>query len=263
MVPGLDGRQDDIGPVAFSPDGKTLLTGDTGGAVRLWEVATGRERRRLEGHKQGGVRCIAFAPGGRAVLSGSGDGVVMVWDVTAPLAKKLPRKGPLSKQELNTLWDALAADPPAAYRAIWALVGASAQAVPLLKTKLRSAGGDRQRLPGLLADLDSKRFEVRERASRELERFGEIAEPSLRKMLVGKPSLEVRRRVESLLDRLSPRRSPERLRSLRCMEVLEQIGTPAAGEVLTSLAKGATESQLTREARASLERLTMRQADRP
>jgi hypothetical protein len=184
----------------------------------------------------------------------------MVWDVTAPLAKLPPRKGILSKQELTTLWDALAGDPPAAYRAMWTLVGAPGQAVPLLKGRLRPAGGDRQRLPGLLADLDSKRFEARERASRELERFGEVAEPSLRRMVVGKPSLEVRRRVEYLLDRLSPRRSPERLRFIRCVETLEQIGTPAAGEVLTALGKGAPESRLTREAQASLERLTRRQA---
>ena len=92
MLPGLVGQQDDIGPVAFSPDGKTLLTGDTGGAVRLWEVATGRERRRFEGHKRGGVRCVAFSPGSRVVLSGSGDGIVMVWDVTARASS--PLRGP-------------------------------------------------------------------------------------------------------------------------------------------------------------------------
>jgi hypothetical protein len=53
-----------------------------------------------------------------------------------------------------------------------------------------------------LADLDSDSFEVRDRAGRELEKLGFAAAPALRKALGGKPSPEVRRRVEGLLGAL-------------------------------------------------------------
>jgi hypothetical protein len=66
-----------------------------------------------------------------------------------------------------------------------------------------------------------------------------------------KPSLEVHQRIERLLARIKP----ETWRDLRAVEVLERIGSPEAKQVLESLAKGAEGARLTREAKASLERL--------
>jgi WD40 repeat protein/tetratricopeptide (TPR) repeat protein len=59
--------------VAFSPDGRWVLTGGTDRSARLWEAATGREVRRLP-HK-GTVNDVAFSPDGGTVLV-SGDGVL-------------------------------------------------------------------------------------------------------------------------------------------------------------------------------------------
>ena len=50
----------------------------------------------------------------------------------------------------------------------------------------------------------------------------------------------------------------ERLQAIRTIEILEQIGTPEAQHVLRSLAQGAPEARLTREAKASLNRLARR-----
>ena len=50
-------------------------------------------------------------------------------------------------------------------------------------------------------------------------------------------------------------RSAEQLRPLRAVLVLEQVATPAARDVLRELAKGMPAARLTREAKASLERL--------
>jgi hypothetical protein len=53
-----------------------------------------------------------------------------------------------------------------------------------------------------LTDLNADDFAVRERAVTELEKQGRAAEPALRKALEQRPALEVRRRIEVLLDKL-------------------------------------------------------------
>jgi hypothetical protein len=122
----------------------------------------------------------------------------------------------------------------------------------------------RERLARLLADLDAEEFEVRKGAFAELEKFGEPAGPDLRKVLEGQPPAEVRRQAEELLPKLrQPIPAPERLREIRSVEVLEQIGTPEARTVLEALAGGAPEARLTQEAKASLERLAKRPAASP
>jgi WD40 repeat protein len=66
--------------VAYSPDGRTLAAGGFGGAVRLWDVATGRNVAVLAGHTAN-VPALTFSRDGRILASGSWDGTVRVWDV--------------------------------------------------------------------------------------------------------------------------------------------------------------------------------------
>ena len=118
---------------------------------------------------------------------------------------------------------------------------------------------DQKLLDKLIAQLDNSLFEVREKASQELENE-HVAELSLRKALSAQqPSLEVRRRLERLVEKLEgPVTSPETLRALRALEVLEHIGTAEARQVLAGLAQGAPAAHLTEEAKASLDRLGKR-----
>jgi WD40 repeat protein len=69
-----------IRAAVLSPDGHTLVTGDQAGTVRFWEVATGRERRRLYGHT-GAVWVVRVNPDGQMVATGGQDGTVCVWDL--------------------------------------------------------------------------------------------------------------------------------------------------------------------------------------
>jgi hypothetical protein len=63
--------------------------------------------------------------------------------------------------------------------------------------------------------------------------------------------------LEELLAKPKVLRSGEELRGVRAVEALEHIGTAEAREVLQTLADGAP-ARLTREAKASLERLAKR-----
>ncbi len=66
--------------VAFSPDGRTALSGSTDRTLILWEVATGEALRTFSGHT-GAVTSVAFSPDGRTALSGSGDSTLILWEV--------------------------------------------------------------------------------------------------------------------------------------------------------------------------------------
>jgi hypothetical protein len=106
-----------------------------------------------------------------------------------------------------------------------------------------------------IADLDHPQFNVRETALRELRLLGDLAEPAVRQTLASNVPLEVRRRLERLLDYRQMFVQPESLRRRRSVQVLENIRTEAARTVLRALAAGDAAATLTREAGSALRRL--------
>ena len=64
--------------VAFSPDGKYVLSGGVDGTARLWDVQTGKEVRRFTGHINRVVN-VAFSPDGKYVLTASNDLTARLW----------------------------------------------------------------------------------------------------------------------------------------------------------------------------------------
>src|SRR5260370_24350468 len=131
---------------------------------------------------------MAFYPDGKGLATGHGDSQILVWDVAAAYQRRLP-PGPAEVRQLETWYTDLAGDATRAHRAIWGLVDVPAQAVPLLRDRLRPAGAlPAEELQRLVQDLDKPQFPRREEASRRLVERGEQAEPTLPQALPDQPS---------------------------------------------------------------------------
>ncbi|HEV3237570.1 MAG TPA: WD40 repeat domain-containing protein, partial [Gemmataceae bacterium] len=213
---------------------------------------TGKELRTFGGHR-GEIRSLAFSQDGRRLASSSNDSTVVVWDLAAASPGQT-----LDDKALDGLWADLAGDDAkAAYKAVWRMTLAPKATLPVLTKKLRPIPEpDAKKISQYIKDLDNEAFEVREKADKELNALGEAPVPALREVLDKKPSPEMQRRIESLLDR-APHyvMNPEKLRRLRALYALEQIASPEARRLLTDLASGAGYALETQEAKAALRRL--------
>lgn len=78
----LNSSRKTITALAFSPDGKYLVTGESGHmpAVRVWDVAEHSQVAELQEHKYG-VACVAFSPSAKYIVSVGyqHDMIVNVW----------------------------------------------------------------------------------------------------------------------------------------------------------------------------------------
>ena len=68
-----------VNSVAFSQDGRQVVSGSDDNAVRIWNAATGEVEAELKGHTDS-VVSVAFAQDGSQVVSGSYDNTVRIWN---------------------------------------------------------------------------------------------------------------------------------------------------------------------------------------
>jgi WD40 repeat protein len=243
--------------VAFSPDGKTLAAAGSDGWLRFFEIATGVQRFQTELHA---VK-IAFSPNDNYLASLGPTGEIHLWNWRQPRCERLPR---LTRVQLERLWADLADEDAArAYQAIAQLLTVPDQVLPLLGERLPAIPhGTIARLQRLVSDLDHDDFDVRQRANKELERAGSLAEGVLRSALAKPASQEMSARIKRLLGGREKVRGPY-LRFLRAVEVLEGVGSPAALRELDRLATGDPDALETQDARRARQRLDARERGRP
>jgi RNA polymerase sigma factor (sigma-70 family) len=253
----IEGHAKRVQSVAFAPDGRHLASGSDDQTVRVWDIWTGKERACFRGH-DGVVGPLVFSPDGTTLFSGGWDTTILAWHMTRLPTRARPRVVPLADRDLEARWADLAgADAARADQAIQDLSASGGQSLPYLRNHLQPASAPgAQRVERLIADLGSGRFTEREQAMQRLEQLGCLAEPALRQALAARPALEVRRRIEQLLDNLDrPITDAETLRALRAIEVLERMGSADARKILHRLADGAPAARTTQEGRAALRRL--------
>jgi WD40 repeat protein len=88
----LNGHSGAIESVAFSPNGRLLVTASDDETAAIWDAGTGRQLAELRGHN-GIVHSAAFAADGKTIVTGGEDGTIRIWSTTAdPVLVDLPRQ---------------------------------------------------------------------------------------------------------------------------------------------------------------------------
>jgi WD40 repeat protein len=252
-----------LGPVmthvlGFSPNGRLLAARRVGaggrvaldyGCVDVWDAPTGEK----VGSLPVAPECLAFSPDGTRIATGGRDHCVLIWEAPKP-RQRAPAKAP-TPVERNAWWGALGGEARAAYEVIGHLVAAPDHATKFLGERIRPVqAGDPDTVARLIARLNDDEFAEREKAERALEKMGEGVAHLFAKAVKGKIDLELRRRLDRLLERCGPSPADAR-RHDRALLALEWIDTPAARSLLRKWADGAPGARLTLEARAALKRL--------
>jgi len=76
----LRGHTSFVNSVAFSWDGRQIVSGSWDQTIRVWDAQTGAQvGNPLQGHTNS-VLSVAFSPDGRHIVSGSWDQTIQVWD---------------------------------------------------------------------------------------------------------------------------------------------------------------------------------------
>ncbi|TFK63538.1 hypothetical protein BDN72DRAFT_803160, partial [Pluteus cervinus] len=89
----LKGHEDIVSSVAYSPDGRYVVSGSHNNTVRIWDTTTSQPvGQPLQGHRNN-VTSVAYSPDGRYVVSGSCDMTVRIWDTITSQPVGQPLQG--------------------------------------------------------------------------------------------------------------------------------------------------------------------------
>jgi hypothetical protein len=258
----LTGLDKPASQLAFAADGNTLaaLTAD-GTTIHVWDLKRNSTLCQMT-HNRGPLGLLSLAPDGKTLAATAADGkVVLLWNVTA---RHLAHKGAaieLSAKELEGLWTDLADADAAKANAAWQKLGAADDgAMDFLRQHIRSVAVpkvDVKQIEKWVADLDSDKFALREKASVELATAGEPAIAYLQRLLEKSPSAEAEKRAKVLLKKLGePVMTPDRQRVLDALDLLEQLRTAEALALLREIERDALIQPIRIAARQALERAT-------
>lgn len=208
--------------VEFSPSGRWLIgRGKQENRIYVWSVLEGKQVMQLQGEGR-----FLFSPCGRYLTLGRGNKVCL-WQTADLLKDHHPEARRLTQGEMEQAWEQLAdGDPATAWEAVTAFALGGNAAAEFLHARTRPSSSLTKAADSakLIADLDADSHKVREQATAALAAMGKTVEPRLRAALDAKPSLEVRSRIELILEKLGGTSlSSDELRLVRAAEAMELI----------------------------------------
>jgi len=255
----LEGLREPATLLHFAANGKVLAAGGAQDSViRLWDVASGRLRRRVTSNPAG-VKALALSPDGRILALAAAD-KVLLWSVAT---RELGDLGPpvaLSADELRDAWNDLGhSDHAKAETAFRKFAAAGPHALDFLKRQTRAFAVpeiDWENVDRRLRDLNSPKYSVRNKASSELAKYGEVIVKVVERYLKSNPALEGKQRASKLLEQAKdPPLTPDRLRALEAVELVELLRGTEARRALEELARDSLIAQIRQAAQDALERL--------
>jgi WD40 repeat protein len=75
-----------VSALAFSPDGKLLITAGRDGDVKIWDAATSKEVRTIAKAYPGWIETLAVTPDGKSLACAGQDGIIRHWNLTTGAA---------------------------------------------------------------------------------------------------------------------------------------------------------------------------------
>ncbi len=242
-------RHSDIGGtwqgLDASADGHWVAVGMYDGTLRLIETVTWKEVRRFRYHHYATLS-VAFSPDGTRLASSCGaEPFALIWNVYPEVTYR--------KDDAAGLWTAL--DGADAFRALTAFTRGGDEAASFLADRLKLSSDDRA--AGVVAELDNDDLSARDKAQKDLREMGLTALSALHQAVAKGAAGEMLIRIKVLIEELEgpALKNSDVVRRLRAIQILDQIGTPAAMRVLESLAKDSPSHRERVEAARALKRL--------
>lgn len=246
----------------FSADGRLIHCLTPPGKLRIYDAWTAALRGEILLSDRPDF--FALSADSRWLATGHHDTSILLWDLTATIRPAAALEA-APEVDWPQLWSQLGGADIAADRRALDRLSATPKAVAFLEKQLDAMLAKEARIDRLIQDLDSRRYSVRETAMRTLQELGALARPALQAVLANQPSLEMRRRIEKILQEVSV---PNRLipvgdlcRGYRAVHVLELLNTPEARKLLSKVAEGSSHSPLSTQGKAVLRRLDVREQE--